>query len=217
MKWMHVSVEADRFFIIAWISFCWAVPGTSFCSFFSASMPAPLPHPAVSLYWKLGAGLGFLCVFQTKETKRVFVKYSCTKLFFKCPSNFLGKTLVAYFENASLFHQFFFFEDLPVFQVNETNLWFLPVNCGCLTFPVDLSSLPIAHQIGNGLGHWIGSFTGIPQQWSIPREQLTLAILQLPSTLLSFDHRTFAISSSSSWISSKGNFSLKFGLFVCFL
>lgn len=47
----------------------------------------------------------------------------------------------------------FFFEDLPVFQVNETNLWFLPVNCGFLTFSVDLSSLPIAHRIGKGLGH----------------------------------------------------------------
>lgn len=136
MKWMHVSVEADRFFIIAWISFCWAVPGTSFCSFFSASMPAPLPHPAVSLYWKLGAGLGFLCVFQTKETKRVFVKYSCTKLFFKCPSNFLGKTLVAYFENASLFHQFFFFWRFTSFPsqwnkpvISTCKLWLSHISC----------------------------------------------------------------------------------------
>lgn len=85
---------------LSWLEFHFVelFPEMRSVPFFPVTLPAQ-PHTLPSIYIEnLVQALVFLCVcvcvFQTKETKRVFVKYSCTKLFFKCPSNFLGKTLV---------------------------------------------------------------------------------------------------------------------------
>lgn len=131
-------------------------------------------YPAVSLYWKLGLAICFLCVFQTKKTKRVFVKYSCTKPFFKCPTNFLGKTLIRVLKilcSSSVFWKFTSFPSYcnkPV--VSTCKLWFSYIP----SWPEGLFSLPIAHMIDDELGHWGNSLAA-----EHPREAAHLSYFKI--------------------------------------